>query len=134
LIIAVDFDNTLAFTAYPTILSPNQPVINYIKAHKRMGDTIILYICRNGQALADAVEWCRQQGIEFDYVNENVPELIERHGDSRKIAADIYIDDKNVLVSEIMKEMVENNNKAEMIKKRIVWRFCFGIRRRVVWL
>ncbi len=105
MIIAVDFDNTLAFTDYPSIISPNQPVIDYIKAHK--GDTIILYTCRHGQDLTDAVEWCKQQGIVFDYINENTKELIEKYGDSRKIAADVYIDDKNVLVSEIMKEMEE---------------------------
>lgn len=105
MIIAVDFDNTLAFTDYPDIRAPNRPVIDYIKARKLAGDTIILYTCRHDKELAEAVEWCRQQGIEFNYINENVPELIEMYGDSRKIAADIYIDDKNVLVSEIMKEM-----------------------------
>ena len=112
MIIAVDFDNTLAFTDYPDIRAPNRPVIDYIKARKLAGDTIILYTCRHDKELAEAVEWCRQQGVEFDYVNENAPELIERYGDSRKIAADIYIDDKNVLVSEIMKEMeVKNVNE-----------------------
>jgi rhodanese-related sulfurtransferase len=104
LIIAVDFDNTLAFTDYPDIRAPNQPVIDYIKAHKLAGDTIILYTCRHGQSLNDAVAWCREQGIVFDYINENAKELVEKYGDCRKVAADVYIDDKNLLVSEIREE------------------------------
>lgn len=47
--------------------------------------------------MEDAVAWCKERGIEFDAVNENLPELIELYGnDCRKINADIYIDDKAV--------------------------------------
>lgn len=47
--------------------------------------------------MQEAVEWCRQYGLEFDAVNENLPEMIKRYGnDSRKIHADVYIDDKAV--------------------------------------
>ena len=49
------------------------------------------------EQLEDAVAWCKERGLEFDAVNENLPELIELYGnDCRKINADIYIDDKAV--------------------------------------
>ena len=56
---------------------------------------MILWTCRCGEDLTAAVEWCRERGLEFDYINENVPENVEKWGnDSRKIFAHEYIDDK----------------------------------------
>ena len=44
-----------------------------------------------------AVEWCKKHGLAFDAVNENLPEVIALYGnDSRKVSADLYIDDKSV--------------------------------------
>ena len=100
-IIAVDFDGTLAITEYPKIIEPIEPVISYIKQRKAEGNIIILNTCRHDIELAEAVEWCKSQGVIFDYVNKNVPELIEKFGDCRKIFADEYIDDKAVNVSEV---------------------------------
>lgn len=55
------------------------------------------WTCRVGERLQEAVEWCRGYGLEFDAVNENLPEIIECFGtDTRKVCADIYIDDKMV--------------------------------------
>ena len=43
------------------------------------------------------MEWCRKWELEFDAVNENLPEIIERYGsDGRKIYADVYIDDQKL--------------------------------------
>jgi hypothetical protein len=42
------------------------------------------------------VEYCRKNGIEFYAVNKNYPEEIFDETISRKINADIFIDDKNV--------------------------------------
>ena len=54
-----------------------------------------MWTCRCGEDLAAAVEWCREQGLEFDYINENVPDNVNRWGnDTRKIFANEYIDDK----------------------------------------
>lgn len=42
-----------------------------------------------------AINACAEQGLIFDAVNENLPDMIEKFGgDSRKIFADVYIDDK----------------------------------------
>ena len=51
--------------------------------------------CRVNERLAEAVEFCRGYGLEFDYVNENVPENIEKYGnDCRKVYANHYVDDR----------------------------------------
>lgn len=94
-IIAVDFDGTLCENKCPDIGRPNKDMLNYIKKRRRNGCKIILWTCRTGKMLEDAVAWCKEQGLEFDAVNENLPEILEEFGgDSRKIFAHIYIDDR----------------------------------------
>ena len=94
--VAVDFDGTLVFNKYPYIENPNMTLINYIKEH-RHDYTWILYTCREGVQLKYAVDYMKNEhGIEFDFVNENLPHLIESFGDSRKIWADYYVDDKGI--------------------------------------
>ena len=61
-----------------------------------MGAKLILWTFRTGKELDEAVEFCRKNGIEFYAVNKNYPEEIFDETISRKINADIYIDDKNV--------------------------------------
>lgn len=95
--IAVDFDNTIASTVYPVILAPRMKVIMSLKHLKAAGHTIILWTCRKGKALEDAVAFCREYGLEFDAVNETTKEDLEKWGgDTRKIWADIYIDDRSI--------------------------------------
>lgn len=91
-IIAVDFDGTLCKSAYPEIGEPIPYAIQYIMRAKAEGNIIILHTCRNGKYLDDALAWCADRGITFDYVNENTPENIARYGDTRKIYADLYFD------------------------------------------
>jgi len=94
-IIAVDFDGTLCENKYPDIGRPNKDMLHYIKKRKRNGCKIILWTCRNGELLDNAVKWCKAHGLEFDAVNENLPEIIELFGsDTRKIFANLYIDDR----------------------------------------
>lgn len=93
---AIDFDNTLFKTTYPTIISPMWRTIRRVKRLQDKGHKIILNTCRVEPWLSEAVEACRQVGLEFDAVNANLPERIAQYGgDCRKISADIYIDDKN---------------------------------------
>jgi len=94
-IYAFDFDGTLCKEAFPAIGRPNRLVIRYAKRMKKQGHRLILWTCRHGDRLTEAVNWCREQGIVFDAVNQNLPETLEKYGtDSRKITADYYIDDK----------------------------------------
>ena len=97
-IIAVDFDGTLCYSNWPELGEPNMPLIEYLRAQKKSGNKLILWTCRAGEALERAVSWCREQQLEFDAVNDNLPEIIEKYGNnSRKITCDYYIDDKAVL-------------------------------------
>ena len=79
-IIAVDFDGTLCFSKWPDCGEPNQALINYLKKWKADGNKLILWTCRIGDALSNAVEWCRNHGLEFDAVNDNLPEIVEYYG------------------------------------------------------
>lgn len=96
-IFAVDFDGTLCESVYPGIGEPNITLINHLIKRRNQGNKVILWTCRCGEGLQEAVAWCREQGLEFDAVNENLPEMVEYWGvDSRKAFADCYIDDKNL--------------------------------------
>lgn len=93
---AVDFDGTLSVgNHYPHIGKPNDPLIAALKMAKTLGHRLILWTCREGESLKEAVDWCRDQGLEFDEVNENIPETIERYGSNpRKLIATYFIDDR----------------------------------------
>lgn len=94
-IYAFDFDGTLCTEAFPGIGKPKKTIIHLAKKVKRQGNRIILWTCRNGAHLDEAIAWCKEQGLEFDAINQNLPEILELFGsDSRKITADYYIDDK----------------------------------------
>ena len=94
-IIAIDFDNTLFKTDWPDILEPILGVIERAKEEQRNGAKLILWTCRCGKYLDDAIEACRRVGIIFDAVNENLPESIEMFDgtNSRKVFANEYWDD-----------------------------------------
>lgn len=97
MIIAVDFDGTLCEHKFPNIGKANIEVINLIKKFKSQGHQIILWTCRDGIYLEDAVKWCKNKfGIYFDAINDNVQEVKDKFVKvSNKIYADIYIDDRN---------------------------------------
>ena len=96
-IIAVDFDGTLCKNEYPQIGVPIYSVINKLKIEQERGAQLILWTCRRGKELAEAVFWCSIHGLMFDAINDNVKSTIERFGgDSRKIYADEYWDDRAV--------------------------------------
>lgn len=100
--IAVDFDGTLCENKYPNIGSPIYRIINYIKQKQKEGCKIILNTCRSGELLDNALQWCDKYDLHFDAVNENLQERIEFfNGDTRKISADLYIDDKAINVDNI---------------------------------
>lgn len=95
MIIAVDFDGTLCTNAWPEIGEPNMDLIRELQALKRQGHTLILWTNRCGKELMEAVYWCAEYELLFDLVNENHPERVRMYGsESRKISADLYIDDK----------------------------------------
>lgn len=97
-VIAVDFDDCISRNNWPGVGEPNWVVINEIKEEQKLGTAFILWTCREGVALKNAIVACKSWGLEFDAVNENIPERIREWGrDSRKVSADEYWDDLAVV-------------------------------------
>lgn len=100
-IIAIDFDGTLCTDKWPGIGDPILSVIKRFFFEQLVGTKFILWTCREGAALEEAVQWCASLGIIFDAVNEHLPEQIARYGtDPRKIGADSYWEDRAVRMPE----------------------------------
>ena len=96
--IAVDFDGTLCYSCWPGTGEPNKELIDELIICRKKGNKLILWTCREGEAIQIAIEWCKDHGLCFDAVNENLPDVISLFGnDSRKISCDLYIDDKSWL-------------------------------------
>ena len=94
-IIAVDFDGTLCENKWPEIGAPKWNTIQTRVAAQAAGARLVLWTNRVGARLREAVEWCRNRELEFDAVNENLPEIKAAFTtDCRKVYADIYLDDR----------------------------------------
>ena len=99
-VIAVDFDGCLCSAAWPGIGEPNAPLICALKDFRKHGHKVILWTCREGKLLEEALAWCDNQGLQFDSVNANLDDMNKVYGnDCRKIGADIYIDDRAVNIA-----------------------------------
>lgn len=94
--IAVDFDGTIVEHRYPAIGKERTFAIHTLKMLQKQGHQLILWTYRSGSELDEAVEYCRSKGLEFYAVNKNYPEEEYDDSISRKIIADVYIDDRNV--------------------------------------
>lgn len=97
MIIAVDFDGTIVEHRYPAIGRERLFAFDTLKALQKDHHQLILWTYRSGKELEEAVEFCRKNGVEFYAVNKNYPEEeFDEKTMSRKIQADVYIDDRNV--------------------------------------
>jgi hypothetical protein len=97
MIIAVDFDGTIVEDKYPEIgkLKPFAKWV--INALRHEGYYMILWTSRSDKELLEAKDFLIKEGFTFDAYNESNPENIVKYGrDTRKIFADLYIDDKNL--------------------------------------
>ena len=127
MIIAVDFDGTLCENRWPQIGTANLKLIWKLEALQRQGHKIILWTMRTHRPfgeeerdlLQEAVDFCKNHGLEFNGVNEPDPDNAAYFGnDSRKIYADIYIDDHNVSQSfadEYLIPFVRNREAQDLI-------------------
>ena len=95
--IAVDFDGTIVTHAYPAI---GKPIPFAIETLKRLqaegGHQLILWSCREGQLLQDAVDYCHERGLDFYAVNSNFPDEPADGLGARKLTVDLFIDDRNL--------------------------------------
>jgi hydroxymethylpyrimidine pyrophosphatase-like HAD family hydrolase len=102
-VLAVDYDDTLFSGGIEAEGTAKEEIINKVKEFKENGAEIVLWTCREGSALEEAVSRCKDVGLEFDSINENSPSVYkyvkekEKTGEflaGRKILADFYVDDK----------------------------------------
>lgn len=96
--IAVDFDGTIVEHRYPKIGKEIPFATQTLRMLIEDRHKLILWSVREGKLLEEAVEWCRERGIEFYAVNKDFPEedLEKNQHFSRKLKADIWIDDRNI--------------------------------------
>jgi len=143
--IAVDFDGTIVEHRYPEI-GPELPfATDTLKMLIADHHNLILWSVREGQLLEDAINWCRERGVEFYAVNRDYPEEKQENNQhfSRKLKVDVWIDDRNIgglpdwgtiyrMIShnltwdDLMTESVQANNFDESEKntpKKPWWRF-----------
>jgi hydroxymethylpyrimidine pyrophosphatase-like HAD family hydrolase len=124
--IAVDFDGTIVEHKYPKIGKTRPFAFETLKMLKQKGHELILWTYRQGDYLDEAVEFCRQNGVEFYAVNKNYPEEEFDNTFSRKINCDLYIDDRNIggLPSwgEIFQIIHPEETQAQ-VQKQKKWRF-----------
>ena len=82
-IIAVDFDGTLVENKYPEIGKPlrgftDDTLFNELITLRKRGVKVILWTCRLGKELENAVNFCKSMGLEFDAINDDVEEVKEK--------------------------------------------------------
>ncbi len=94
--IAVDFDGTIVEHHYPEIGKEKLFAFEALREMQKKGFKLILWTVRSGEKLEEAVEFCRNKGVEFYAVNKNYPEEVIDEDFTRKLEVDIYIDDRNV--------------------------------------
>jgi len=132
LIIAVDFDGTIVEDRYPEIGKPMLFAIDTLKKMQQDGHRLILWTYRSGRKLQEAVDFMKGHGIEFYAVNRSFPEEPDQLDDntSRKIAADLFIDDRNLGGfpgwGAVYQTLNPSTANIEMLEKRKKKRGFFG--------
>ena len=94
MVIAVDFDGTITDkNIFPKIGAFKEHALEAIKNFQKHGHKVVLWTCREGTYLEDAKLALYHKDIFLDGYNYSPYQL-----QSRKIVADVYIDDKNVFM------------------------------------
>lgn len=122
--IAIDFDGTIVENKYPEVGEEQLFAFATLKELQKQGHRLILWTYRCGSSLSEAIEFCKINGIEFYAINKNYPEEKFDNSISRKIDADIYIDDKNIggflgwsKIWELLGNESINEKQQELLKK-----------------
>lgn len=140
--IAVDFDGTIVTHEYPKIGREIPFAIDTLKMLIKDQHKLILWTVREGALLDEAVNWCKERGVEFYAINRDFPEedASKNKSFSRKLKVDMWIDDRNIgglpdwgtiyrMVSEnktwkdIMRERSANADSYREEKKKKWWQF-----------
>ena len=127
LIIAVDFDGTIVDDNYPGIGSPKIFAFDTLKELQKKGHRLILWTYRYGTRLDEAVDFCLKNGLEFYAVNKSYPEEKFDGSISRKVNADVFIDDRNIggLLGwgEVYQQLLKTEKPKEHKSKKGFFRF-----------
>ncbi len=126
LIIAVDFDGTIVEDRYPQVGSAKIFAFETLKELQNKGHRLILWTYRSGEKLDEAVEFCKKNDLEFYAVNNSYPEEKYKGRVSRKINADVFIDDRNVGGLPGWGEIYQHLLKTEKPEERKVKKGFFG--------
>lgn len=122
LTIAVDFDGTLVENKFPEIGKPKLFAFETLKKLQEEGHRLILWTYRSEDQLEEAVKFCQKKGLEFYAVNKSYPEEVYDENISRKILADIFIDDRNLggLIGwgEIYQQLLESADSPNKKQKK----------------
>jgi len=125
-LIAVDFDGTIVEDGYPGIGAERLFAFETLKRLQRDGHRLILWTYRHGKKLDEAVAYCKENGVEFYAVNKSFPEENFDGSVSRKVNADLFIDDRNlggVLGWGEIYQLLTNEKAPEPKKKKGFFRF-----------
>ncbi|MCK9412254.1 MAG: hydrolase [Prolixibacteraceae bacterium] len=96
MIIAIDFDGTIVEHQYPAIGKVRPFAFETLLLLQKKGHQLILWSYRSGKELEEAINFCAAKGLTFYAVNKSYPEEdFCATSDSRKIHADLFIDDRN---------------------------------------
>jgi hypothetical protein len=122
LTLAIDFDGTIVEDAYPKIGKPNPFAFETLKKLQQDGHRLILWTYRYGKTLQEAVDFCKKNGLEFYAINCSFPNEEYDSKKSRKINADLFIDDRNIGGfygwGEIYQLLSESDNPLFLPKKK----------------
>ena len=125
LTLAIDFDGTIVEDAYPKIGKPNAFAFETLKKLQQNGHRFILWTYRHGKTLDEAVAFCKKNGLEFYAVNCSFPNEVFDPKKSRKINADLFIDDRNVGGfygwGEVYQLLTESDNPLSIKRKKRVF-------------
>ncbi len=140
MVIAVDFDGTIVEDRYPEIGTEQPFATETLRMLIRDRHQLILWTVREGRCLEEAIEWCRERGVEFYAVNKDYPEeeMSKNNHYSRKIKADFFIDDRGIgglpewgeiyqIISEgktfedIIRSKISNSLSSHEVPKRKHW-------------
>ena len=140
--IAVDFDGTIVRHRYPDIGEEIPFAVSTLKMLVEERHRLILWTVREGELLDDAINWCRERGLEFYAINRDFPEedISRNENFTRKLKVDMWIDDRNVgglpdwgtiyriihehkTFEEILAEELDPVAHAKKVNKKPWWKF-----------
>ena len=96
MLIAVDFDGTIVEHRYPEIGNEIPFATDTLRRLIMEKHRLVLWTVRSGHLLDEAIEWCKERGVEFYAVNSDYPEQEYDASQARKIKVDLVIDDRNI--------------------------------------